>query len=270
MKKLLFAFTAVALTFTACKKDETDDIIINENPIVAITPLTGTIVEAGSTISLAISVRANANGDKLKTVALTDPNDFSLFLALDVNETSLDTVVTFVVSSSFKTSVYSLIANDKKDHLASATISIITNDGFGEDLTGAIYHINGGDKGSYDFINDARVSANLEPDSIKDMRNTDVTGAFNGTWTSQTDTRYVIASMEFAEITKTQAETSFSSGVQSQTVIPTVGSVYIAKLRDGVTMMKMEVLSIDDTNNDCDCTDNETNYGKMSFKYKKM
>lgn len=271
MKKLLFAFAAVAVTMTACKKDETDDLTKNENPVLTLTAAGGTTVEAGSIVSLTISVRANDDGDKIKTVALTDADDFALFYIEDVNETSLDTTITFVASSAFETSVYTLAAGDKKDHIAVKTISIITVSGFASEESGEFYHISAptGYEGAYDFVNDVRV-ASTENDSIKDMIHNDGVGVFTGSWTSNNGTMYVKATaLDFDATTYSTTVSTYSnlsSTASVGMVSPVEGEVYIAKLRGNQGYALIKITSNNATNADCGC---QTNRGKLSFDYKK-
>lgn len=269
MKKLLFAFAAVAVSLTACKKDETDDLTKNENPVITFTSLTGTTVEAGSTLSLVISVKSNDDGDKLKTVTLADSDGNAIVNPfVDINETSFDTTIVLTASTSFETTTYVVVAGDKKDNLASKSMSITTNDGFGADLTGSIFHIQGSLLGSYDLVNDAQVSDTQQPDSLKDIRNTDASGTFTGKWEAKSTTRFVISNFtDFDAITKTSAETEYAASVKNQIITPTVGGIYIAELRDGSTAV-IKVTSINAANAECGC--NALNYGKMEFIYKKM
>lgn len=271
MKKLFWMITAVALTFTACKKDEDDDVTINENPVLTLTAAGGTTVEAGSTVALTISVRANDNGDKLRTVSLTDPDDIVLFLMEDVNETSLDTTITFTASSTFETSVYTLAAGDKKDNIATKTISITTNSGFdSEGLTGQIHHIFGALKGSYDLVNDVEVAA-AESDSLKDMSNTDVNDAtFTGSWTAKNDTKFVKSSTtDFSTATYSGIVSTYaalSAAATSSVSLPAADEVYIAKLRGGEDYVLIKITSVDPTFEDGGSAGDN---GRLSFEYKK-
>jgi hypothetical protein len=272
MKKLLFAIAAVAVTMTSCSKDETDDLTKNENPVITFTSLTGTTVEAGSTLSLVISVRANDDGDKLKTVTLADGegnpigNPF-----VDINETSFDTTITLISSTTFETSTFTVVASDKNDHLAAKSLTITTVSGFdSEGLTGQIHHIFGALNGSYDLVNDAEVAAAAN-DSLKDMSNTEVNDAtFTGSWTAKNDTKFVRASTvdfstaTYSSIVSTYA--SLSAATDPSLGFPNANEVIIAKLRGGEDYVLIKITSVDPTFEDGGAAGDN---GKLSFEYKK-
>lgn len=269
MKKLLFAIAAVAVTMTACKKDETDDLTKNENPVITFTSLTGTTVEAGSTLSLVISVRANDDGDKLKTVTLADGdgnpigNPFT-----DINETSFDTTIVLTSSTSFETLTYTLVAGDKKDHLASKSLNIATVSGFNSEVSGAFFHAAGLLQGAYDLVADANVSANGN-EASKDMKNTDGAGlAFTGTWATGTGnaTTYMKANglLDFDTAVYSDLASTYVTGVATVTA-PQADDLYIAKLRGGTDYALIKITAKDANFS----TGTGGNKGKLSFDYKK-
>jgi hypothetical protein len=272
MKKLLFAIAAVAVTMTSCSKDETDDLIKNENPVITITSVTGTTVEAGSALELRISVRANDDGDKLKTFAVTRGDETIAFFSVsDINEMSLDTVVYLAASSAFETTVYTAVASDKNNNLAAKTISIATVSGFGAEKTGGFYHISApnGYLGAYDLANDAMVAFSKD-DSVKDMKNNDVI-AFTGSWTSNNGTMYVKTTLDFDNSTYSSMVSTYATLSQSEvnSVTPVNGEKYIAKLRNGLGYAFIKITNVDPSNNDCGCANTTTKTGKITFVYKK-
>jgi phage-related tail fiber protein len=273
MKKLLFAFTAVALTFTACKKDETTDPITKkENPVLTFTSTSGETVEAGSSLLLNISIRANDDGDKLKTVVVTrGSEDIPFFTISDVNETSLDSIITVEASLAFETTSYTLVATDKNNHIASKTITIKTVSGFNSDYSGEFYHISAPSlfEGAYDFVNDVRVSSS-QNDSLKDMIHGEPVGVFTGSWSSNNGTMYVKANnLDFSSTTRSTMVShyaTFSGTASAGAYAPAGDDIYIAKLRGNQGYALIKITANEPDNAECGCT---TNTGKLSFNYKK-
>jgi len=269
MKKLLFAIAAVAVTMTACKKDETDDLTKNENPVITITSLTGTTVEAGSALELRVSVRANDDGDKLKTFAVTRGDETLAFFSVsDINETSLDTVVYVAASSAFETTVFTAVASDKNNNIAAKTISIATVSGFSSEVSGAFFHVAGLLEGAYDLVADANVASSGD-EASKDMKNTDAAGvAFTGSWASGTGnaTTYMKANglLDFDTAVYSDLAATYVTGVATVTA-PQADDLYIAKLRGGTDYALIKI-----TANDANfSTGTGGNKGKLTFDYKK-
>ncbi len=160
-------------------------------------------------------------------------------------------------------------ASDSKSFTISAGGTPLT-----EQTGGFNYHIFGSSQGSYDLVNNTGVSTpdpnnpNDANAASKDIANTDAGGStFTGSFTSYNNTSYVKDNnFDYDNATDQSAENAYNSGTSMTTVTnPSVGDIYIAKLRGGSDYVVVKITGNDPNNNDCTCA----NTGKLSFNYKK-
>jgi hypothetical protein len=276
MKKLLFAFTAVALTFTACKKDETDDIIINENPTVKFTVGEGFVsgnatVENGSAIT--IGIEATSYGStKLKTLSVT--RTFTggtvedVDTQSDINEVFAGYVFTGNAATTAGIEIWTATVVDKDNKTSTATLILTTNDGFNVEVSGAFFHVFGSLKGAYDLVNDVLIAEN-EDESLKDMKNIDQGAVtFTGGWESGSGNGSLFLKanglVDYDNVVYSELKNNFTTGLAT-IVSPQAGDLYIAHLRGQDDYALIKITEVDAANNDCQCTYT----GKISFDYKK-
>jgi hypothetical protein len=287
MKKLLFAITALALTFTACEKDETDAPITNENPTVKFTVVEGFVsgnatVENGSAIT--IGVEATSYGStKLKTLSVT--RTFTgvtvedVDTQSDINEVFAGYVFTGNAATTAGIEIWTATVVDKDNKTSTATLILTTNDGFTSEEVGAFFHVYGANLGAYDLVNNVQIALTGDAAS-KDMANFDGDNqVFTGKWTGEgAGTMFVkvnATSVDYNTVVYSSLATTYEANVanasfkvgdaaSSQTPV-TVGDLFIAKLRGGTDYALIKVTMNDPLNDECDCSDK----GKLTFDYKK-
>lgn len=131
---------------------------------------------------------------------------------------------------------------------------------FSQTYNGVIWNIIGPNAGAWDLVNNVqRWSTN--PDSLKDMKNTDGVGS----WTAGTGNGTLFVknnSFAYASPIVENAIIAFSSGTPSQYVSnPSVNDIYIAKIRGGSNYVVIKITNINVTSYD--------NLDNIEFEYKK-
>lgn len=304
MKKAFFKYIplvlGLALTFTACKKDDKDDdnpfTAKNKNPKIEYTiGLNGTVnqasyqVEQGSEAKLYLKVNQAPDGGKLDKIELTYPAGSSLILnsansnyilvtgiSMDIdNKDNNELIATSnpLPTVELGSTTYGLKVVDKDGN--STTISFILEvvEPEGDDTpftvnkTGQIYHIGGKNEGSWSIDLDEEVrSANKEDAEIQntDLAGDPFTGAFK-VGSNLTNVSFVKDnSYDYDNATVESADAAFVGGTSvTSESSPSVGDVYIFDVNGDYVVVK--ITEIDASNNDCECG----NTGRMSFSYKK-
>ena len=273
MKKLnylvLLTIAATASIFTACKKDEAT---VKPKPTITVaSPKDNDTVSTGNTYVLDFAVTA---GEKLTKVTVDIKNGSTTYSAID---TTLKETANFkesgnVTAGAPGTEIVTITAVDKNGETATTTITVTVkaiSTPMNKEKVGAFFHIQGSLKGAWDLVSDSAMSAS-NAEANKDMKNTDAAAAtFTGSWTTGTgnDTKYVKAnSYAYATATVEGAAAAFAAGTSNSSVSnPAANDIYIAKLRGGSNYAVIKIITVDPTNNDCNCN----NKGKITFNYKK-
>jgi len=198
-------------------------------------------------------------------------NTFPYDIANADDETYIDTLIFPSAGINVGVTSYTFTVTDKDGNVDNVTFTVNTVASatpMTNTVNGAFFHIAGSLEGAYDLINEDVVSASA-PGTNKDMANTDQAGAaFTGSWEAQNATLFVKDnSFDYANATVEAATSAFAlSSSPSNTVNnPMDGDIYIAKLRGGNNYAVIEIVTVDPSDNTCNCG----NTGKITFNFKK-
>lgn len=174
--------------------------------------------------------------------------------------------------SSATTYSYTITLEDESGASTSLSLDVDRLQDLSGPFTGQFYHMAGaaGCTGGYDLVNDADVSSSGSS-ANRDMLNTDMgSETFSGSWAAQNDTRYVLSTSGLQiDDTKGNAESVYATGNPLASINnPSVGQIYVAKLRGGTDYAIIRIDAID-TNFNCASSGTSGNKGKIEFTYYK-
>lgn len=315
MKKQFLKFIPIVfgamLTFTACSDDDSTDPQADptvQKPVVNVT-INGeeneaeysVMQNAGVTINLnALSasgggsdldkIRMIQNGDNAINTAgdfdfVSGENntfDFSTNTDKDIKNAEnndLKLTGTFTnITANTGTTTYDVVITDKDGLTSTRTFKINVFTTFSSLDTGRIYHIAGRLEGSYDLVNDMRVSAagganELNADIINtDAANATFTGSFKvGDQRASTSlVRVPAGNYDFEQGSIQAAEAIYDAGSPVSSITnPAEGDIVIYSLGLAGDLAVVRIMEIDPTNDDCSATQTCNNKGRMTFEYKK-
>jgi len=283
IKLFALGIISAGLLLTSCEDDEDTNL----GPVMTLSEIgTGTTsgavtVEPGTPLVFAWRVsKGDANLEEFtisnQGVNAVNPiptstggNSFPYSIRNADNDTYVDTVA-FSAGQNEGVTTYTFAVTDGNDLTETVTIEVtVENAGtpFTREITGAFFHIEGTSQGAYDLITEQARSAS-EPDADKDMINTDMAGStFTGSWQAGNSTTFVKDnSLDYDNATKEEAIVAFNAGSANGSVSnPTDGDIYIAKLRGIGEYFIIKIVTVDPTDNSCQCG----NTGKITFDFKK-
>jgi len=277
MKKVKFfalMFLAGATLFTSCKKDEetvaAPTISVTNNKTAYSVTAT-----ADTTIIFNVTVAAEGEIDLFtikKTVGSTttsygSPTGFSGQTSYTYNFEQIFTATdTYPISFAFK-------VTDKEGQDASITVTVSKITGSSgttlayENTSAILYNLMAptGYLGAWDLVNNVGV-ASSGSETSKDMANksTSGTGWIPGWSTGTGNTTAFVKdnSLTYATATLEDITAAYTSGSSSITITPTVGDIYVAKLRGASNYALIKVTAINTTASD--------NLDNITFTYKKL
>jgi len=277
MKKVKFLalmFLAGATLFTSCKKDEetvaAPTISVTNNKTAYSVTAT-----ADTTIIFNVTVAAEGEIDLFtikKTVGSTttsygSPTGFSGKTSYTYNFEQIFTATdTYPISFAFK-------VTDKEGQDASITVTVSKINGSSgttlayENTSAILYNLMAptGYLGAWDLVNNVGV-ASSGSETSKDMANksTSGTGWIPGWSTGTGNTTAFVKdnSLTYATATLEDITAAYTSGSSSITITPTVGDIYVAKLRGASNYALIKVTAINTTASD--------NLDNITFTYKKL
>ena len=277
MKKVKFLalmFLAGATLFTSCKKDEetvaAPTISVTNNKTAYSVTAT-----ADTTIIFNVTVAAEGEIDLFtikKTVGSTttsygSPTGFSGQTSYTYNFEQIFTATdTYPISFAFK-------VTDKEGQDASITVTVSKINGSSgttlayENTSAILYNLMAptGYLGAWDLVNNVGV-ASSGSETSKDMANksTSGTGWIPGWSTGTGNTTAFVKdnSLTYATATLEDITAAYTSGSSSITITPTVGDIYVAKLRGASNYALIKVTAINTTASD--------NLDNITFTYKKL
>ena len=277
MKKVKFfalMFLAGATLFTSCKKDEetvaAPTISVTNNKTAYSVTAT-----ADTTIIFNVTVAAEGEIDLFtikKTVGSTttsygSPTGFSGQTSYTYNFEQIFTATdTYPISFAFK-------VTDKEGQDASITVTVSKINGSSgttlayENTSAILYNLMAptGYLGAWDLVNNVGV-ASSGSETSKDMANksTSGTGWIPGWSTGTGNTTAFVKdnSLTYATATLEDITAAYTSGSSSITITPTVGDIYVAKLRGASNYALIKVTAINTTASD--------NLDNITFTYKKL
>jgi len=277
MKKVKFfalMFLAGATLFTSCKKDEetvaAPTISVTNNKTAYSVTAT-----ADTTIIFNVTVAAEGEIDLFtikKTVGSTttsygSPTGFSGKTSYTYNFEQIFTATdTYPISFAFK-------VTDKEGQDASITVTVSKINGSSgttlayENTSAILYNLMAptGYLGAWDLVNNVGV-ASSGSETSKDMANksTSGTGWIPGWSTGTGNTTAFVKdnSLTYATATLEDITAAYTSGSSSITITPTVGDIYVAKLRGASNYALIKVTAINTTASD--------NLDNITFTYKKL
>ena len=273
MKKLnlLFAVLAIALVGMMSSCDETTDPS-DVKPLLTITATglssTNTIDE-GMTYDIEIIGTQNpTSAKKLEDLEIQTPGQDTTIV---INAASYNQVFTLNAPLAGVSNTFTFILTDKAGESTTKTLTVtgtspVVATPFGAEVVGAFFHIQGTAHGAYNLVNEVTVAA-AGNEQDKDMKNTDADGAnFSGSWTAGTGngTMFVRdAGYDYDNGSVEDATAAFAAGTAQGTILnPLAGDIFIAKLRGGNDYAVIEIVSVDATDNTCNCG----NKGKITFQ----
>ena len=277
MKKVKFLalmFLAGATLFTSCKKDEetvaAPTISVTNNKTAYSVTAT-----ADTTIIFNVTVAAEGEIDLFtikKTVGSTttsygSPTGFSGKTSYTYNFEQIFTATdTYPISFAFK-------VTDKEGQDASITVTVSKINGSSgttlayENTSAILYNLMAptGYLGAWDLVSNVGV-ASSGSETSKDMANksTSGTGWIPGWSTGTGNTTAFVKdnSLTYATATLEDITAAYTSGSSSITITPTVGDIYVAKLRGASNYALIKVTAINTTASD--------NLDNITFTYKKL
>jgi len=277
MKKVKFLalmFLAGATLFTSCKKDEETVA----SPTISVTnnkTAYSVTATADTTIIFNVTVAAEGEIDLFtikKTVGSTttsygSPTGFSGKTSYTYNFEQIFTATdTYPISFAFK-------VTDKEGQDASITVTVSKINGSSgttlayENTSAILYNLMAptGYLGAWDLVNNVGV-ASSGSETSKDMANksTSGTGWIPGWSTGTGNTTAFVKdnSLTYATATLEDITAAYTSGSSSITITPTVGDIYVAKLRGASNYALIKVTAINTTASD--------NLDNITFTYKKL
>jgi len=277
MKKVKFfalMFLAGATLFTSCKKDEETVA----SPTISVTnnkTAYSVTATADTTIIFNVTVAAEGEIDLFtikKTVGSTttsygSPTGFSGKTSYTYNFEQIFTATdTYPISFAFK-------VTDKEGQDASITVTVSKINGSSgttlayENTSAILYNLMAptGYLGAWDLVNNVGV-ASSGSETSKDMANksTSGTGWIPGWSTGTGNTTAFVKdnSLTYATATLEDITAAYTSGSSSITITPTVGDIYVAKLRGASNYALIKVTAINTTASD--------NLDNITFTYKKL
>ena len=278
MKKVKFLalmFLAGATLFTSCKKDEETVA----SPTISVTnnkTAYSVTATADTTIIFNVTVAAEGEIDLFtikKTVGSTttsygSPTGFSGKTSYTYNFEQIFTATdTYPISFAFK-------VTDKEGQDASITVTVSKINGSSgttlayENTSAILYNLMAptGYLGAWDLVNNVGV-ASSGSETSKDMANksTSGTGWIPGWSTGTGNTTAFVKdnSLTYATATLEDITAAYNtSGSSSITITPTVGDIYVAKLRGASNYALIKVTAINTTASD--------NLDNITFTYKKL
>ena len=192
----------------------------------------------------------------------------------DNNLSFTETVVN--ITSKVGVTTYTFTVTDK-DGLQTVTtfdINVVTATPFNLNKAGAIWHIEGQQRGSWSLTGDSSISAvSGNPEMYADIMNTDAvsttfTGSFEvGSSRANTDFVKAPAAFDYANASREVAQAAYDTLNQiTETVTaPAVGDVYIFNLGNG----GLALVSITAIDPNAACGPACANPGRMDFEYRK-
>jgi len=277
MKKVKFLalmYLAGATLFTSCKKDEetvaAPTISVTNNKTAYSVTAT-----ADTTIIFNVTVAAEGEIDLFtikKTVGSTttsygSPTGFSGKTSYTYNFEQIFTATdTYPISFAFK-------VTDKEGQDASITVTVSKINGSSgttlayENTSAILYNLMAptGYLGAWDLVSNVGV-ASSGSETSKDMANksTSGTGWIPGWSTGTGNTTAFVKdnSLTYATATLEDITAAYTSGSSSITITPTVGDIYVAKLRGASNYALIKVTAINTTASD--------NLDNITFTYKKL
>jgi len=277
MKKVKFLalmFLAGATLFTSCKKDEETVA----SPTISVTnnkTAYSVTATADTTIIFNVTVAAEGEIDLFtikKTVGSTttsygSPTGFSGKTSYTYNFEQIFTATdTYPISFAFK-------VTDKEGQDASITVTVSKINGSSgttlayENTSAILYNLMAptGYLGAWDLVNNVGV-ASSGSETSKDMANksTSGTGWIPGWSTGTGNTTAFVKdnSLTYATATLEDITAAYTLGSSSITITPTVGDIYVAKLRGASNYALIKVTAINTTASD--------NLDNITFTYKKL
>ena len=277
MKKVKFLalmFLAGATLFTSCKKDEETVA----SPTISVTnnkTAYSVTATADTTIIFNVTVAAEGEIDLFtikKTVGSTttsygSPTGFSGKTSYTYNFEQIFTATdTYPISFAFK-------VTDKEGQDASITVTVSKITGSSgttlayENTSAILYNLMAptGYLGAWDLVSNVGV-ASSGSETSKDMANksTSGTGWIPGWSTGTGNTTAFVKdnSLTYATATLEDITAAYTSGSSSITITPTVGDIYVAKLRGASNYALIKVTAINTTASD--------NLDNITFTYKKL
>ena len=277
MKKVKFLalmFLAGATLFTSCKKDEETVA----SPTISVTnnkTAYSVTATADTTIIFNVTVAAEGEIDLFtikKTVGSTttsygSPTGFSGKTSYTYNFEQIFTATdTYPISFAFK-------VTDKEGQDASITVTVSKINGSSgttlayENTSAILYNLMAptGYLGAWDLVSNVGV-ASSGSETSKDMANksTSGTGWIPGWSTGTGNTTAFVKdnSLTYATATLEDITAAYTSGSSSITITPTVGDIYVAKLRGASNYALIKVTAINTTASD--------NLDNITFTYKKL
>ena len=267
-------FLAGATLFTSCKKDEETVA----SPTISVTnnkTAYSVTATADTTIIFNVTVAAEGEIDLFtikKTVGSTttsygSPTGFSGKTSYTYNFEQIFTATdTYPISFAFK-------VTDKEGQDASITVTVSKITGSSgttlayENTSAILYNLMAptGYLGAWDLVNNVGV-ASSGSETSKDMANksTSGTGWIPGWSTGTGNTTAFVKdnSLTYATATLEDITAAYTSGSSSITITPTVGDIYVAKLRGASNYALIKVTAINTTASD--------NLDNITFTYKKL
>lgn len=135
--------------------------------------------------------------------------------------------------------------------------------------TGNVYNVNGPNKGAYDLISDAGVSAS-SANTTKDLKDITAAGVtFDGALSSGNGATFVKAasSFDYANATVESITAAFAAGTALTSIpAPSVGDVYLVKTARGTTT---SYIALKFTVVHAESTSSSANDGYVTFTYRK-
>lgn len=278
MKLRLFAFSAMVALFglTSCEDDSTE-----QNDLSPVVLLDGTgdniandkEVTVGTTLDFVVSgVENEVSGKNLSNIKVQRVFDNDVVVVLDsnVSGSSFGPIsISKDAQETEGTEKWSFVLTDKNDVVGTKVVEITTVAEivpFTEE-TGQFHHFAGTLKGSFDLVAGTELSADASNDDSRDIKNTDLAGeAFTGSWTSVNGTEFKAAPFGFNydNANNNSAALAYNPVISGSASVsnPSVGNVYIAKLRGGSSYAVIKIVSVEPDFGG-------GNKGKITFTFKR-
>ena len=271
----------MSLFFTSCGDDDGDEVSSVDRPTISLagnangeTYITDDVtLQVGSEIKFLISASENATSKKnLRTVVIDRifNNDRVVLLdtAISDKEFGPYEVVEYAQGTA-GSEIFNIVVTDKDNVSSTVSITITTEEPFTE-KNGQFFHIASANAGAFDLVADMNRTSG-EDDLNKDMVNTDEAATnqedskFTGSWESANGTLFKASNASLYDNptnlgftwSTTLGDITASSAVSN----PSVGDVYLAKLRGNANYVVIKVTDIKDVA--------MGNTGEITFSYKK-